>query len=355
MRQERQDVRRENEAQPIKCVVWDLDNTVWDGVILEDQNVTLKTGVVDVIKALDKRGILMSISSKNNFDVAATKLKELGLWEFFLYPQINWDSKSSALEKIAKSLNIALDTFAFVDDQAFERDEVKFNHPQVMCIDTVEVDQILNFERMNPRFVTSTSAIRRNLYQSEIQRKKSEEEFEGASDEFLESLGLEFEIKPADEEDLQRAEELTVRTHQLNSTGYTYSYDELNEFRHSDQHSLLVSSLKDKYGTYGIIGLSLVEKQEHHWVVKLLLMSCRVMSRGVGTIMLSHIMSSAREAGVKLRAEFLPTDVNRMMFITYKLGGFKQVDKKDELLLLEHNLEDIPSTPHYVDLTVKNA
>ena len=101
----------------IKCVVWDLDNTLWDGTLVESDNVVLKDNAENIIKTLDERGILQSISSKNDFEVAKKKLEELGLWKYFIYPQISWNSKSEALRIIQESINIGQDTIAFVDDQ----------------------------------------------------------------------------------------------------------------------------------------------------------------------------------------------------------------------------------------------
>ena len=144
------------------------------------------------------------------------------------------------------------------------------------------------------------------MYLNDMMRNKVEEEFAGPQEAFLASLDMALTIFPAEEEDLQRAEELTVRTNQLNATGYTYSYDELNHFRQSEQHKLLMARLDDKFGSYGHIGLALVECREEVWMIKLLLMSCRVMSRGVGSIMLNYIMNLAQEKNVILQAEFLP-------------------------------------------------
>lgn len=340
------------EKQSIKCVVWDLDNTIWDGVLLEDQNVTLRPGVVEIIQELDRRGILLSIASKNDHDTAMQKLQAFGLQDYFLYPEINWNSKSTSIQAIAQSLNIGLDTFAFVDDQPFEREEVAYELPQVMCIDALQLHEIPHLPGMMPRFVTNESRLRRQMYLGDIARKQVEEEFTGASEEFLATLNMTFTIKPASEADLQRAEELTVRTHQLNTTGYTYSYDELNAFRQSDNHLLLVASLNDKYGTYGTIGLALVEKGPIFWSVKLLLMSCRVMSRGVGTIMMSHIMNQAKAAGACLRAEFIPNGRNRMMYVTYKFGGFNEIDQKGDLVILENDLRHIQPMPDYVQINI---
>jgi FkbH-like protein len=339
--------------QSVKCVVWDLDNTLWDGVLLEDDQVSLRTGVVNIIKTLDSRGILNSIASKNERAAAQEKLEQFALSEYFLYPQINWNSKAASIKEIAKSINIGLDTLAFVDDQPFEREEVAFSLPEVLCVDAKDIPALLDMPEMNPRFITEDSKKRRLMYFSDIERNRAEKEFTGPSEEFLSTLEMVFTIAPAREEDLRRAEELTVRTHQLNTTGYTYSYDELNAFRRSAAHKLLVASLDDKYGTYGTIGLALVECDAHVWTIKLLLMSCRVISRGVGTIMINHIMSLAKHANVRLCAEFVPNDRNRMMYITYKFGGFKEVEKGDHLIVFENDLNHIQPFPSYVKVQIQ--
>jgi FkbH-like protein len=336
----------------IKCVVWDLDNTLWKGVLLEDDRVYLKSNVIDIIKTLDNRGILQSIASKNERTKAIAKLEELGLQEFFLYPQINWNSKASSIKKIAQSINIGIDTIAFIDDQLFELEEVKFSHPEVLCIDAASLNQLLDMSEMNPRFITEDSKKRRLMYLSDIDRDQAESEFVGPQQEFLATLNMHFTISAAQEEDLQRAEELTVRTNQLNTTGYTYSYEELNQFRQSDKHKLLIASLEDKYGTYGKIGLALVECQDSLWTIKLLLMSCRVISRGVGTVMLNYIIKLAKENDVRLCAEFVSNNRNRMMHISYKFAGFKEIEKMGELKVMENNLTRIQPLPEYMKIKI---
>ena len=341
--------------QSIKCVVWDLDNTLWNGVLLEDERVTLRTDVAEIIKTLDSRGILHSIASKNDHATAIRKLEQLGISEYFLYPQINWNAKSSSIKSIAALLNIGLDTLAFVDDSPFELEEVAFSLPQVLCIDGAHVREIATMPQMMPHFVTEDSAMRRKMYLDDIRREQAEKEFVGSSEEFLATLQMGFTIAPAREGDLQRAEELTVRTHQLNTTGRTYSYAELNEFRQSPRHKLLIAGLEDKYGTYGKIGLALVACNDSVWTIKLLLMSCRVMSRGVGSIMLNYIMRMAKNAHVRLRADFISNERNRMMYVTYKFTGFKEAHRVRDLIVLEHDLADIQPFPQYVSVRIESS
>lgn len=350
--QEQEINSKQKDKKYIKCVVWDLDNTLWQGVLLEDGQVSLRENIVNLIHTLDNRGILQSIASKNESETAIAKLEEFGLKEYFLYPQINWNSKASSIKEIATSLNIGLDAIAFVDDQLFELEEVKFTLPAILCINADKIGSILDMPVMNPRFITEDSSIRRLMYISDIERQSAEKEFVGTADEFLATLNMNFTISTAKEEDLQRAEELTLRTNQLNTTGYTYSYDELNHFRKSENHKLLIASLEDKYGSYGKIGLALIECQADTWIIKLLLMSCRVMSRGVGTIMMNHIMSLAQKDNVRLLAEFLSNNRNRMMYISYKFAGFKEIENKGNLIIFENNLTRIQPVPSYINFQV---
>jgi FkbH-like protein len=343
---------KKKEKQSIKCVVWDLDNTVWDGILLEDAEVTLRPHVVHILKTLDERGILHSIASRNDHDVAMAKLRELGIEEYFLYPQINWGSKAASVAQIAKDINIGLDAIAFVDDQPFEREEVAFSHDKVLCVDSARLEDFLDRPELNPRFITEDSRLRRRMYMADIERNRVEAEYVGPQEEFLATLGMVFTIAPCREEDLKRAEELTVRTNQLNTTGYTYSYEELDALRRSPRHRLLISSLEDRHGSYGKIGLTLIEMGEEIWTVKLLLMSCRVMSKGVGTIMIHHVLRLAKEAGVKLRAEFVSNDRNRQMLITYRFAGFKEVERVGEVSVMENDFSALQPPPPYVDLRV---
>ena len=336
----------------IKCLVWDLDNTLWNGVLLENDSVYVTEQVVNIIKQLDSRGILQSIASRNEHEPAMQKLQDLGLHQYFLYPQINWNSKASSIKVIAESINIGLNAVAFIDDQPFEREEVSFALPEVHCIDAANLASLPDMPELNPRYITEDSKLRRLMYQADIERNKAEQGFVGPQEEFLATLKMRFTIAPAKEEDLQRAEELTERTNQLNTTGYTYSYDELNHFRKSSQHKLLIADLSDKFGSYGKIGLALVERQDTVWTIKLMLMSCRVMSRGVGTILLSHLMQEAKKAGATLHADFVSNDRNRMMYVTYKLAGFREIDHGQSASLLVNDLSRIQPFPDYVTVKI---
>lgn len=340
------------DAKKVKCVVWDLDHTLWEGILLEDGEVTPREEIVPIILELDRRGILLSIASKNDYESAKKRLKQLGIWEYFLFPQIHWGPKSQSVLAISEALNIGLDTIMFVDDQPFEREEVQFTHATVRCVDAADYMTILNIPEMNPVFITEDSKQRRLFYMADLDRKEAEESFDGPQEEFLQSLDMRLRIHRATEQDLRRAEELTVRTNQLNTTGYSYSFDELKALIHSEEHLLLMADLKDKYGDYGKIGLALIECTPECRNLKLFLMSCRVMSRGVGSVMLSHIMKLTAIKQVPLQSEFLPNDRNRMMYVTLKFAGFKDKEKRGNIEILEHDLLRIPPFPDYISLQI---
>jgi len=222
-------------------------------------------------------------------------------------------------------------------------------------LDAADASDFDTMPAMTPKYVTEDAGQRRLLYLGDIRRDDAERDFTGTSEAFLATLGMTFTMARAKAADLQRAEELTVRTNQLNSTGYTYSLDELRAFAHSPNHLLFIASLDDKFGTYGKIGLALVECGSQRWTLKLLLMSCRVMSRGVGTLLLNHIMRLAKAAGAAFQAEFVTTDRNRMMYVTYKFGGFREVATHDRHILFEHDLAAIPLAPTYITLVVDDG
>jgi FkbH-like protein len=339
----------------IKCVIWDLDNTIWRGTLLEGDPVRVREDVVEIIKTLDGRGILQSIASRNAPLPALDKLKQFNLDQYFLFPQIHWGSKADSIRTIAAALNIGIESTCLIDDEMFELEEVRSILPDTLCINQADLGQVLEMPELNPLATTAESAARRETYQRDLQRAEVEESFTGSHADFLASLGMVLTVFPAKPEDLARAEELTDRTNQLNTTGYTFSVAELEEFRVSSHHLLLMAELVDRFGSYGRIGLGLIERDSQIWTIKLLLMSCRVMNRGVGMVLLCHILQQAKCAGVRLLSEFIPNDRNRIMHVTYKFAGFRecqanQCQPNDRLKTLEHDLGFIPPIPDYITL-----
>ncbi|UFZ04099.1 HAD-IIIC family phosphatase [Bradyrhizobium ontarionense] len=338
-------------SKDVKCVIWDLDNTLWDGVLLERDAITLKPGIREVIQALDRRGILHSIASKNDHDLAMRKLQTFELDEYFLAPEIGWNAKSISIRRIQESLNLGLDSFLFVDDQPFERAEVGSTIPAVRCLDAAAYLDLPRYPALQPRFVTVDSARRRLMCREQLVRRNLEDSWEGPHEEFLASLGMVLTVAHPTGDDLRRAEELTIRTNQLNATGRSYSYDELQALLATPEHELFICELSDRFGSYGKIGLSLLEHGADTTHLRLLLVSCRVMSHGVGSVLLSLMMQRSKECGRKLRADFVDTGRNRMMMVAYRFAGFQASDRQpDGSMVMTHDLTDIPPIPSYIDV-----
>lgn len=165
-------IESEKPAEKVKCVVWDLDNTLWNGTLIETDNpedLKIRPGVLEIIHELDQRGIIQSIASKNDMDVAWPVVEKLGIAEYFLYPQIHWNAKSDSIRQIAKALNIGIDTFAFIDDSNFERMQVQSALPQVRVYDEKELQNILQ----RPEFKVMVTEESKNVEQC-IRRKREE-------------------------------------------------------------------------------------------------------------------------------------------------------------------------------------
>ncbi|MEU9993612.1 HAD-IIIC family phosphatase [Streptomyces sp. NPDC048045] len=306
----------------VKCLVWDLDNTVWDGTLLEDPNVDLFPGIRDVIVELDSRGILHSVSSKNDHDLAWQHLEKLGLAEYFVHPQISWGPKSEAVKEIADRLNFAQTTVAFIDDLPTERAEVTYHAPDVRCYAADQAASLAGLPEFSPETVTVDARRRREMYQAGFRRDAEKDTFKGPDEDFLRTLDLVMEIKRADEEDLSRVEELTLRTSQMNATGVHYSDATLRGLLADPDHEVLTVTLTDRFGPHGAVGVILLERHPDVWHLKLLATSCRVVTFGAGAVILNWLVDQAARAGAHLVADFRPTDRNRMMDIAYRFAGF---------------------------------
>jgi methoxymalonate biosynthesis protein len=306
----------------VKCLIWDLDNTVWDGTLLEDPEVELRPGIRDVIVELDSRGILQSVASKNDHDMAWGKLEKLGLAEYFVHPQISWGNKSDAVTTIADQLNFAMGTVAFIDDLPTERAEVNFHQPDVRCYAHDVATRLPVLPEFSPEVVTVDARRRREMYQAGFRRDAEKDSFRGADEDFLRSLDLVMAIKRADENDLSRVEELTLRTSQMNATGVHYSDATLRELLADPFHEVLTVTLADRFGPHGAVGVILLRYHPEVWNLKLLATSCRVVTFGAGSVLLNWLIDQAAQAGAHLAADFRPTDRNRMMDIAYRFAGF---------------------------------
>ncbi|MFB7056554.1 HAD-IIIC family phosphatase [Streptomyces vinaceus] len=351
----------------VKCVVWDLDDTLWDGTLLEGDDLSVPEANRQLVRTLDEHGILQSVASRNEPGPVAEQLRAFGLDEYFLYPQVGWSAKSASLRAVAQELNIAPESVLFVDDSEFERAEVAGELPGVRCMTRQELHALVAAGAVLPAQVTDDARRRRAMYLAESRRRTHEVAFDGPAAEFLESLDMTLRVREASTADLARAAELTQRTHQLNTTGITFGQDELASLIRDPGHRVLVAELDDRFGTYGTIGLAVVatgttgpagtgpRAAAPPWTIRLLLMSCRVMGRNIGTSLIAAVARLAAAHGARTVAHFRPTDRNRQMLVTYRFAGFGVESRTDDLVVLSLPEAGGPAVPGYVRLVIEDT
>ncbi|MGW2126649.1 HAD-IIIC family phosphatase [Streptomyces sp. NPDC001758] len=317
--------RKAENAATVKCLVWDLDDTLWQGTLLEDGAVHLPEEVRKVVIELDSRGILQSVASRNDHEHAWARLEGFGLAEYFVLPEIGWGAKSDSVRRIADRLNFAHTTIAFVDDRPAERAEVAFHLPDVRCYPAEQVPALPDLAEFTPSTSTVDSRRRRQMYQAGFRREAERAAARGPGEEFLRSLDLRMRIGRATGEELSRVEELTLRTSQMNATGVHYPDTVLRGLISDPGHEVLVVTLTDRFGPHGAVGVLLLERHPGLWHLKLLATSCRVVAYGAGATLLNWLADAAARSGVHLVADFRATERNRMMEIAYRFAGFEGV------------------------------
>lgn len=332
----------------VKVVVWDLDNTVWDGTLVDTPDLKLRPGVLDVIQHLDERGVLHSIASRNEHEPAIDTLRELGISDYFLYPQIGWGAKSASIRQIAELLNLGVDSIAFVDDQPFERDEVMTAEPEVLCLDADSVLDLSTWDGLVPQISTEEARQRRQLYLAAQDRMEAERRFEGPPDSFLASLNMVLTVGPVTAETIARAEELAARTNQLNTHPGAYCEGEIEAILHSDRHRLLLARLEDRFGSYGAMALLILECEAEVWTLKQLAVSCRAMGRGIEAVLVDCARKLARASGVALHAQFRSNGRNDVLRRVLVRCRFRPLAGGGETEVLHCLMSEAPAFPSYV-------
>ena len=325
----------QTKEKAIKCIIWDLDNTIWNGTLIEDglEGITLRKGIVDVIKKLDEGGILQSVASKNNPDQAEEAMKKFGIEEYFLNPQINWGPKSQSVGSIISSLNIGMDTVLFVDDQVFEREEVASAHQQIRTLDINSLDELQDLLDHVELKDTKEARNRRNMYRQEILRKASSEKFDGDYFDFLRSCSIKMFIDPVQPSNFQRVHELIQRTNQMNFSGNRYSEEEIRAIADNDRFTKYVISVSDKFGDYGIVGFGIFDNED--FLLRDLTFSCRIQSKRVEHAFLQWLLSAIKDKhGQYPEVTYHKTDRNQASGRVFQDLGFVEVPNSPDRLML---------------------
>lgn len=328
-----------------KCVVLDLDNTLWGGVIGDDGINNIQIGELGTgrafsdlqkwLKELKNRGIILAVCSKNNEDTAKEPFEKhpemvLRLDDIAMFVA-NWEDKASNIRFIQQTLNIGMDSIVFIDDNPFERNLVRELVPGITVPELPEDPaQYLTFLKSQNLFETTSfsneDADRTSQYQAEARRAQLQQSFTSI-DDYLESLEMVGTAKPFDAFHTPRISQLTQRSNQFNLRTVRYTEAEIAEIAASDKYLTLYFTLRDKFGDHGLISVVILEKQDEALFVNEWLMSCRVLKRTVEELIVNTMIKTAADNGFsRVIGEYIPTAKNSMVKDIYEKMGFKRID-----------------------------
>ncbi len=321
----------------IKCVVWDIDNTLLTGVYLESgaDLPTADPQLLGVLRELSGRGILSALASRNPPD-AATYVEQV-TGSGFAAVECGWGSKADAITRIASDLSIAPDAIAFVDDDMVERAEVAAALPEVLVMTPEEAAEAPGWPQFSPAVITAEALRRSQLYAERRRREAAAAEFGGSRDDFLRHVGTRITIAPAAAADLPRLHELSVRTHQLNSAGEPVTQADLARMLASPEHTVTTVRLADDFGDDGLVGAAIttgngggigpavpVSALMLVVSVPLIMMSCRALGRGALDALLAWLCrAAAADGAAELRVPCLVSERNVPMRLALAAAGLR--------------------------------
>jgi FkbH-like protein len=312
-----------------KVLVVDLDNTLWSGVIGEDGMAGIKVSaeypgaayqaLQRALLDLSRKGILLAVCSKNNLEDALEAIDQhpgmLLRSRHFSATRINWTDKAQNLREIAQELNVGIDSLAFLDDNPFEREQVRASLPEVTVLDLPQnpleyaatVRNCAVFERLA---LSAEDQQRTEMYAAEKQRSGAEQNFQSKED-FFRYLEQEAELEPVSELNLARIAQLTQKTNQFNLTTRRYTETQIAEMAKQPAWHIFSIRVRDRFGDHGLVGVAITHDDGDRCEVDTFLLSCRVIGRTVETALLAHLAESAAQRGCKqLFGWFLPTKKN---------------------------------------------
>jgi FkbH-like protein len=340
-------------GQSKKVLVVDLDNTLWGGVLGEDgpngiQLADDKTGrpfrqLQQCLLDLYHRGILLAICSKNDesevLPVLAKHPEMLLRPEHFAAMRINWEDKASNLRSIATELNVGSDSLVFLDDNPAERLQVRLMAPEVKVLEVSEdatsfAKSVLAFAGFDRLRLSEEDRQRTRIYAEQRQRKSLLESATSV-EEYLKDLGIVVDPRSLDENDLARVAQLTHKTNQFNLTTRRYTETQIMQIARTPGCRIETYRVSDRFGNSGLVGLVITRDESSICEIDSLLLSCRVVGRGIETAILSRLVEQARTAGCnRLRGVFRPTAKNSMAADVYANHGFDEVERNPEAGIL---------------------
>jgi FkbH-like protein len=340
-----------------KCLVLDLDNTLWGGILGEDGAARLRLGgdaagegyreLQRAILALHSRGILLALCSRNDEAEAMAVLRDHpGMVlrpEHFAAVRVNWQDKVGNIESLAAELNIGLDSLVFIDDDPFERQSVRQRLPDVLVMDlppdpALYRSALLQLTAFDTLHVTGEDRARSRMYQDRRTHERLRTEA-SSLEEYLTGLEMRITAVPAEGATRTRLFQLVQKTNQFNLTTCRYSEAEFDVRTRSPEWRVFGVHVRDRLGDSGVVGVVVLRLAAGVCDIETFLLSCRVLGRSIESAVLAHVADLARRAGaVRLRGRYIATPKNGLVRDVYEQHGFARADRDGEAEVWEADL-----------------
>jgi FkbH-like protein len=353
-----------------KCLVLDLDNTVWGGTLGDDglDGIEVAGGhrgeafrtFQQVAKQIGSQGVLLAAVSKNDLDAVREVLRDHPRMtlreEDFVRVVANWRPKHENLAELAETLNLNVDSFVFVDDSAYECGLVRHGLPGVTVVQVDEepalhAEALLRDGWFDTPDLTAEDRARVSRYRDELVRKDFLHSFESV-DDYLAELKVKVRLAAVTGPDIPRVAQLTLRTNQFNLTTRRLQQADVRSIAEDPAGVVLAVHASDRFGDNGTVGAVFARHDGDALHIDNFLLSCRVFSRGIEQACLSSVLRHARTMGVTaVYGTYRPTAKNGVVREFYPRYGFERVSDDGTMILFRHDLADIITTPGHVDLT----
>ena len=344
-----------------KCLVLDLDNTLWGGILGEDGVYGIKISnsyegekflkFQKYIKDLSKSGVILAISSKNNLsDVEECFKKNKNLilkLEDFSSIRVNWEPKYLNLNSISKELNIGKDSMVFFDDSKFEREQMKKYNPLINVIDTpIDPENYISAIDDTAYFYVNKSLTNEDLKKVDqykiLQKAKNLKQTTKNIDNYLEQLNMKLTFSSVNKLNFGRCVQMLNKTNQFNFTTRRYSESSFKKYLNNSKIISLVVKVEDKFGDHGITGLLTAKKENDTLIIENFLLSCRILGRKIENQILYQLYKISIQQKIKyVIGIYKKTKKNSQCKDFYKINKFeKKIDNKFVLNLKKNKIKN---------------
>lgn len=329
-----------------KCIICDLDNTLWGGIIGQDGIENIKLGGSGIGESFVhfqklllnyyRQGIFLAVCSKNNYDDAMEVIEKhpdmVLRKKYFSGIKINWSDKVQNIKEIVKDLNVGIDSIIFIDDNPAECELVKQQLTEITVVNLIGapdnyIKQLKEIKELQSAFLTSEDKKRNEMFAADNLRKEMKTSVSNMKD-YYKSLQMTAFIEVNSSNNISRIAQLTQKTNQFNLTTKRYINENIKKFMNNNEYKIYTLKLTDKFGDNGIVLVAIIKSYTNLWKIDTFLMSCRVIGRQAETALLNEIIKDAEIKNVEvIKGDFIPTKKNKPAENFYEKHGFIEIEK----------------------------